>query len=288
MVSRKSKQAYKSSRFWRTLSQHPAGLIGFGLTLLFVLLALLAPGLAPYEPFDSVGRPFMQPSGRFWFGTDDLGRDVLSGVLYGARTSLWVGVSVAAASLFIGTLIGGLAGFFGGFVDDLLMRITELVMVLPRFFLALMVVALFGTSLIHLILVLALTSWEFTARLTRAGVLGVRRLEYVTAARAIGLPELITLLRHVLPNVMAPVIAYVALIVGSAILTEAGLSFLGLGDPNVISWGYMLNNAQGFIRRAPWMSVFPGLAISLAVLGVNLLGDGLNAWRNPLAQRRPR
>lgn len=273
------------ARGLRVWLPNPAASIGLALTAFFTVVALFADQLAPHPPFQSVAAPFLPPSAEFWFGTDDLGRDVLSGVVHGARTSLLVGTTVAAASLILGTTIGGVSGFFGGLVDDVLMRFTELVMVLPRFFLALVVVALFGTSLVNLILVLALTSWELTARLTRSGVLSTKELDYVTAARAVGRSEGANLLRHVLPNSLAPVIAYVALLIGSAILIEAGLSFIGLGDPNTISWGYMLNNAQAFIRRAPWMSIFPGMAISLAVLGVNLLSDGINAYLSPDARR---
>lgn len=268
------------------LTNHASLLIGGALTGMFVFLAVLAPVIAPHHPFTSVGPALAPPSADFWFGTDDLGRDVFSGVVFGARTSLLVGFSVAAASFLIGTLVGGVAGFFGRVVDDILMRLTELVMVLPRFFLALIVVALFGTSLVNLVIVLAATSWEFTARLTRAGVLSSREMDYVTAARAVGRAELSNLMRHVLPNVIAPVVAYVALIVGTTILIEAGLSFLGLGDPNVISWGYMLNNAQPFLRRSPWMSIYPGLAISLTVLGVNLLSDGISASLDPRSRQR--
>ena len=274
------------SLFWRRFSRSSAATLGLALTLLFVSVAIFAPQLAPVDPWKSVGRPLQPPSSEHWFGTDDLGRDLFSGVVHGARTSLLVGFTVAAASLFIGVFIGALAGFFGGLVDDVLMRLTELVLVLPRFFLALVVVALFGPSLQNLILVLSLTSWEFTARLTRAGVLSAKERDYVLAARAVGRSEVMTLFKHVLPNVLAPVIAYVALLMGNVILIEAGLSFIGLGDPNVISWGYLLNNAQAFMRRAPWMSLFPGLAIAMAVLAVNLLSDGLGAYWNPQARER--
>lgn len=260
---------------------HVTGLFGLGLTVFFIMLALLANWIAPHDPLRSVGQPFMEPSAEFYFGTDDLGRDLFSGVVYGARTSLLVGFSVATVSLLLGALIGGIAGFFGGWVDDLLMRLTELVQVLPRFFLALVVVALFGTSLTNLIAVLALTYWCSTARLMRSGVLATREVEYVIAARSIGQTRLKTLLKHVFPNTIAPVLIYVTLQVGRAILVEAGLSFIGLGDPNTISWGYLLNNAQPFIRRAWWLSLFPGTAIALTVLGVNLLGDGLRDWFDP-------
>jgi peptide/nickel transport system permease protein len=255
--------------------------VGALLTIVFVLVAVFADLLAPTDPFDFVGTPFEDPSRSHWFGTDDLGRDVFAGVVHGARTSLIVGLVVAIASLVLGIVVGGLAGFFGGWIDDALMRVTELVQVMPRFFLALTVVALFGPGLRNLVIVLALTSWELTARVARSGVLAVRELGYVRAAEALGASKLDNLARHVIPNAVAPVIALASLQVGGAIIIEAGLSFLGLGDPNVISWGYMLNNAQAFVRRAWWLSFFPGLAVAMAVLGVNLIGDALTSAWNP-------
>lgn len=276
-----------SSRWhWRRFWRNRTALLGLFLTVLVVFVALFANQLAPTDPFKFVGSPLTPPSREFWFGTDNLGRDVFAGVVHGSRTSLLVGLLVAGASLIIGVLVGGVAGFYGNYVDDLLMRFTELIQVMPRFFLALMVVALFGSSLRNLIMVLSLTYWSSTARLTRAGVLALREMDYVAAARALGLPEPLILLRHVLPNGMAPVIVHASLHVGRAILIEASLSFLGLGDPNQFSWGFMLNNAQEFLRRAWWMSVFPGLAIALTVLGVNLLGDSLNDYWNPKLYRR--
>lgn len=255
--------------------------VGVVLTGLFVAVAIMADVIATTDPFAFVGQPFESPSSSHWLGTDDLGRDIYSGVIHGARTSLLVGLTVAGASLLIGTAIGGTAGFVGGRVDDWLMRSTELVQVMPRFFLALTVVALFGPSLFNLVVVLGLTSWELTARVARAGVLSVRRRDYVVAAEALGASPFQNLITHVLPNALGPVIALASLQIGGAILIEAGLSFLGLGDPNVIGWGYMLNNAQAFVRRAWWMSLFPGAAVALAVLGVNLLGDSLTDRWSP-------
>ena len=266
---------------WGRFASSPVAVVGLVLSGAFVLVAALGGLIAPTDPFSFVGTPFEPPSPQHWLGTDDLGRDVFAGVVHGARTSLLVGVAVAGASLIIGTVVGGVAGFAGGKVDDLLMRLTELSQVLPRFFLALTVVALFGPGLTNMVLVLALTSWELTARVARSGVLAVKELEYVTAAEALGSSSWRNLRTHVLPNTIAPVVALASLQVGGAILIEASLSFLGLGDPNVISWGYMLNNAQSFVRRAWWMSVFPGMAIAVAVLGVNLVGDALNDFWNP-------
>ena len=266
---------------WRRFASSPVAVVGLVLSGAFVLVAALGGVIAPTDPFSFAGTPFEPPSPQHWLGTDDLGRDVFAGVVHGARTSLLVGVAVAGASLIIGTVVGGVAGFAGGKVDDLLMRLTELSQVLPRFFLALTVVALFGPGLTNMVLVLALTSWELTARVARSGVLAVKELEYVTAAEALGSSSWRNLRTHVLPNTIAPVVALASLQVGGAILIEASLSFLGLGDPNVISWGYMLNNAQSFVRRAWWMSAFPGMAIAVAVLGVNLVGDALNDFWNP-------
>lgn len=259
----------------------PAAANGLILTGFFVLVAISANVLAPGSAFAFVGDALQSPSREFIFGTDDLGRSIFSGVVHGARTSLLVGLSVAGAAFIIGTVVGGVAGLFGRWVDDILMRLTEVLQILPRFFLALVVVALFGSNLRNLILVLALTSWVFTARLARAGVLAVKQETYVLAAQGLGASKMSNLFRHILPNAIAPVIVNSSLQVGRAILIEAGLSFIGLGDPNVISWGVMLNNAQAFMRTAWWMSVFPGAAIALTVLGVSLLGDALTDYWNP-------
>ncbi len=258
---------------------NPIALLG----LLFVgsmgMVALFADVLAPVDPWSSVAKPFQPPSLAHPFGTDDLGRDVLAGVIHGSRTSLIVGLTVAGLSAGIGIALGLLAGYFGGGFDEALMRFTEFFQVIPRFFLALVAVALFEPSLLTITLVLGLTSWPMTTRLLRAQVLSVREREYVLAARALGAGHLALLWTHILPNTIAPAIVHASLMIGQAILTEASLAFLGLGDPNNISWGYLLNNAQPFLRLAWWLPLFPGLAIALAVLGFNLLGDGLNDAR---------
>ena len=241
------------------------------------LLALLANLIAPSDPTRSVGPPLQPPFGRFWLGTDDLGRDLFSNVVYGSRVSLLVGLLAAFTSGVVGTLVGGLAGYFGGLVDDGLMRLTEVFQVVPRFFLALIVTALFGPNVVVITLLLGLTFWPITARLLRAQVLSVRAREYVLAARALGAPDGRILLRHVLPSALPVVVVSTTLQMGAAILVEAGLSFLGLGDRSVVSWGNILNGAQPLIRIAWWTAVFPGLAITLTVVAANLLGDGLNA-----------
>ncbi len=266
--------------------RQPAALIGLFLLLGVVLMALLAGILAPGDPLRPAGPPLLPPSAGHPLGTDDLGRDLLAMVLHGSRTSLLVGLAVAALSGLLGTLVGAVAGYRGRRVDDALMRLTELVQVVPRFFLLLVAAALFGPSLGLTILLLGLTFWPGIARLLRAQVLSLREREFILAARALGAPDRRILRRHVLPNALPVALAAMALQVGTAILVEAGLSFLGLGDRTLLSWGYLLNGAQPFLRTAWWMSVFPGLAIALTVLAVNLVADGLGAALDPRQQRR--
>ena len=255
--------------------------VGSVIVLCVATLAVLGPAVDRGNPLGAAGPALQPPSATFPFGTDDLGRDVLLGVLNGARVSLLAGVLAAATSAIIGTAIGGAAGFYGRPLDDVLMRVTEVVQVAPRFFLAVLVAALFGPSFWYLALLLGLTFWPQTARLLRAQILTLRETEYVLAARAIGVAPARILRRHVLPNAAAVVVITAALQVGAAILIEASLSFLGLGDRSMISWGYMLNNAQPFLRTAWWMSLFPGLALALTVLGTNLLADGVQALLDP-------
>lgn len=274
--------------FWQRFRRQPAALAGAALLLLIVLTALGADRIAGRDPFATSSDTLQPPSAAHLMGTDDLGRDMFSAVAHGARVSLLVGFVAATMAGAIGVTIGGLAGFSGGLVDDVLMRITEVFQVVPRFFLALVVVTLLGGSIWLIVLVLGLTIWPGTARLLRSQVLTLRTRDYVLAARSVGVPEGRILLRHVLPGALPPVITQIALLAGGAILVEASLSFLGLGDPNVISWGVLLNDAQQFIRQAWWMSVFPGLAIMLTVLSLNLLADGLNeVWNPQLSGRTP-
>jgi peptide/nickel transport system permease protein len=246
------------------------------LTVALLAAAGLAPVIAPIDPFTSVGPSLSPPSRAHALGTDDLGRDLLSGVVHGARTSLLVVLSVTVLASTIGLLVGSVSGYRPGTVDDLLMRVTELVMVVPRFFLAIVVIALFGAGLDRVILVLGLTSWPVIARVVRAQTLSLAGHEFVDAARAIGASEARVLLRHVLPHAIPAALVVISVNAASTVLLEAGLGYLGLGDPRMMSWGYLANNAQRFLRVAWWMAVFPGVAIGFAVLGLNLLGDALN------------
>ena len=262
--------------------------IGGALVIAIAGVAVFGPIFADGNPLSAAGPALQPPGPGFPFGTDDLGRDVLLGVVNGARVSLLAGTIAAGTSAVIGTAVGGAAGFFGRPVDDVLMRLTEMVQVAPRFFLAVLVAALFGPSLWYLALLLGLTFWPQTARLLRAQVLSLREREYVLAARAVGVSPPRILVRHVLPNAASIVVITAALQVGAAILVEASLSFLGLGDRSLISWGYMLNNAQPFLRTAWWMSLFPGLALALTVLGTNLLADGIQSMLDPRLVRGTR
>ena len=261
--------------------QSGSGRVGVVLTCGLLAVALLAGRIAPADPFASVGPPLSSPTQAHPMGTDDLGRDLLSGVAHGTRTSLLLALIVSVLTGVIGVMVGALAAWEGGRVDDALTRLTEFVQVVPRFFLAVIVIALFGAGLDRLVLLLALTSWPWIARVVRAEVLLLKQREFVEAARSLGAGQARVLFREVLPNALPPVVVVVSLNAASVILIEAGLSFLGLGDPDVVSLGYLANNAQRFLRVAWWMAAFPGATIALAVLGLNLLGDGFNDVLNP-------
>lgn len=253
----------------------PGGGIGASLVTLVVLTAVFAPLIAPADPFAITGPSLAPPSGAHPMGTDALGRDTFSGVVYGARTSMLVAGAVGVLVLLIGGTVGLVAGYRGGRVDDVLMRMTEFVQVLPVFFLAIVVIALFGPGLDRLILVLGLSSWELLARVVRSEVLALREREFVEAARASGASAPRIVVREILPNALPAALVYLGLLLAQVMLIEASLGFLGLGDPNAISWGYLASEAQQFLRVAWWLSLFPGLAIVAAVLGLNLLADSL-------------
>jgi len=244
-----------------------------------LVIAVLAPWLTSTDPSAIGGEALRPPDGQHLLGTDDLGRDLFAGVVHGTRTSLVVGFAAATLSTAVALLVGGVAAMRGGPVDQVLMRGTEFVQAVPRFFLIVLVVSLFGSVYSLIILVIGLTTWPATARVFRAQALSVLGRDFVMASRASGGSDATILLRHVLPHARPVVAAEASYAVGGAILAEAGLSFLGLGDPTVISWGALLGGAQHFVREAWWMSVFPGLAITLTVLGCNLIAASLVAGR---------
>ncbi|HUW47890.1 MAG TPA: ABC transporter permease [Patescibacteria group bacterium] len=272
--------------FWWNYSRNKAAVLGLAVVIMLVLVAIAAPLITPYSPL-SVGifQRLQAPSIVNIMGTDDLGRDMLCRVVYGSRISLAIGLSVALASACAGLVVGALSGYFGGRIDDLIMRITDVFQTIPRFFLAILLVALWGRSTVVVIFALSVLSWPVTARIVRAQTLSLREMEFVTAARSIGESNSHIIFREIVPNLLSLVIVNTTLMIASAIVIEAGLSFLGLGDPSVTSWGRMLSEAQGFLRDAWWMVVFPGVAISAAVLSFNLVGDGLNDAFNPKVEK---
>jgi peptide/nickel transport system permease protein len=250
---------------------------GLLLTVLLVLAALAAPMLAPYDPIQQdTARRLEPPSHEHPLGLDALGRDVLSRILYGARVSLRVGFSVVLLASFAGVTLGLISGYFGGFVDTVIMRLTDILLAFPGILLAIALVAVLGPSLNNVVLALATIGWVGYARLARGQVLKVREMEYVTAAKALGARSPRVILRHVLPNIINPVIVMATLGLAGAILAEAALSFLGLGvQPPTPSWGEMLSSGRNYLGLANHLTIFPGAAIMLAVMGLNFLGDGL-------------
>lgn len=267
---------------WRVFFRNWASVLGAAILLLLVLIAVLGPLLSPFDPERvGIGPMTEQPGPVFWMGTDELGRDVFSRAVFGMRVSLIVGVTAAAVSTGLGVLVGSLAGFFGGLFDNILMRVTEVFQVVPRFFLAVVLVAIFSASVLNIILAIAVLSWPIIARLTRSEFLSLKSRQYVDAARVSGASNARLIFGEILPNALGAVIVSATLQVGRAMLTEAGLSFLGLGDPSRVSLGVMLYQARPFAQYAWWTAFFPGVLIFLAVLSSNLVGDGLNDVLNP-------
>jgi peptide/nickel transport system permease protein len=261
-----------------------AGLI---LLILIILAGLFGPYLYVADPFDMVWAPFSPPGEEgYLFGTDYLGRDLLAMLIHGARVSILIGLSAAFLTVFIGITVGALAGFYRGLTEEILMRITEFFQVLPTLLFSMVIVALFGASLPMITLAIGLVSWPSVARITRAEFLRIRELEYVTAARACGVSNAKLMFKVILPNALPPIIVQAALMVGSAILFEAGLSFLGLTDPNVVSWGQIIGSNREYILDASFTVTVPGLAIFITVLAISLVGDGLNDALNPKLRQR--
>lgn len=259
------------------LLRSPEGVAGLCLLVLLAAMALAAPLLFPGDPLAIVGRPMTAPftDPALPLGTDRLGRDVAAGLMHGARTSLLVGLATALVTLTAGALVGTVAGLAGGLVDEALMRVVDAFQIVPGFLLALAFVSVTGASLPVIILAIALGAWTGPARLVRAEVLSIRERDYVAAARVIGMHPAEIALREVLPNALPPVLALTAVIVATAVLVEAALSFLGLGDPNVVTWGSMIAEGRNVLRTAPHLSIVPGLGLVATVLGVYLLGEGL-------------
>jgi len=269
--------------FWKSMLRHPGGVIGLVILFIAIFIALFGPMIFPTSPWKMVQRPFLPPfsNPKVWLGTDALGRDVFAGIIYGARVSLLVGMVSTLVALIVGVPLGAMAGFFGGKVDDALMRFTEFFQTIPSFALAIVLVAILQPSIYSIVASIGIVSWPPVARLVRAEVLSLRTREYVQAAIVTGQSNSWIIWREILPNALSPVIVLASLMVATAILLESSLSFLGLGDPNMISWGYMVGAGRTVIRQAWWITVFPGIAILLSVLAMNLVGEGLNDALNP-------
>ncbi len=272
---------------WDMFRQNRPAVVALCLLTLITLSAIFGPYLYPTDPFEMVWMPFSPPGQEgFLLGTDYLGRDLLAMIINGAKVSLMIGLSAAVMTVFIGVTVGALAGFYRGIVEEILMRITEFFQVLPTLLFSMVLVALFGASLPMITFAIGIVSWTAVARITRAEFLRIRELEYVMASRASGVSNIKLMFGVILPNALPPIIVQSALMVGSAILFEAGLSFLGLTDPNVVSWGQIIGSNRQYILDASYTVTIPGIAIFVTVLAISLVGDGLNDALNPKLRQR--
>jgi peptide/nickel transport system permease protein len=273
---------------WGMFLRNRSAILGLALLSGVIIMTFIGPLIYAVDPFEIVWAPFTPPGeeATLLMGTDHIGRDIFAGIVYGGRATLAVGAAAALITVTIGILFGALSGFYGGVVEEVLMRITEFFQVLPPLILAMVLVAVFSPSLYTIAIAIGVVSWPATARLTRAEFLRIKELEYVKAARTIGAGNQRIIWRVVLPNALPPLIISGTLVIGIAILFEAGLSFLGLGDPNVMSWGLMIGASREYIIDSWWSVTFPGLAIFVTVLSVSLIGDGLNDALNPKLRER--
>jgi peptide/nickel transport system permease protein len=270
-------------RAWRRLVRRRSAMLGLVIVIFFVLVAVFAPMIAPYDPVATSWSAVRNaPSAEYLFGTDEIGRDVLSRVIWGSRASLLAGLVSVCISMALGVPIGLLAGYIGGWVDGLISRFTDAMLAVPFLILAIALAAFLGPSLTNAMIAIGVSATPVFIRLTRAQVLAVKVEDYVEAARAVGNPPWRIALRHILPNVLPPLIVQATLAIAAAVIAEASLSFLGLGQqPPAPSWGSMLNTAKNFVDQAPWMAIWPGVSIFLLVLSFNLLGDGLRDALDP-------
>jgi peptide/nickel transport system permease protein len=272
----------RTKHVWRLIVRNPIGALGGVIVAIVILLALLAGVLAPYDPVSQLAQPLQPPGGAYPLGTDDFGRDVLSRVIHGARVSLYVGIVSVSIALISGSILGLLAGYYGGWVDSLIMRLMDILFGLPAIVLAIAITSVLGPSLNSVLIAIGIVYAPQFSRVARAPTLSLRERDFVTAARAVGAGDLWLICRHIVPNMTAPIVVQATVAFSTAILTEATLSYLGLGtQPPTPSWGTMLNAGKQVLLLAPWNSIFPGLAIALTVLGFNLLGDGLRDALDP-------
>jgi peptide/nickel transport system permease protein len=272
--------------FWRNFARNRGAVVGLVILLLVIVVAIGAPWFYPGSPWDMAGMPFAPPGEMdMLLGSDSLGRDVAAGIAHGARVSLLVGAVSTVVALVIGIGLGALAGYLGGWVDDVVMRFTEFFQTIPSFVLAILLVAIFTPTIWSIVFAIAVVSWPPVARVVRAEFLSLRSREFVQASEVLGKSRIAIVFGDILPNALSPIVVLSSLMVASAILLESALSFLGLGDPNMMSWGFLIGSGRSVIRIAWWMSVFPGIAIFLTVLSLNLVGEGLSDALNPRLAR---
>ena len=275
------------TEFWDRYRRNRAAVLGLSILVTILFMAATAHLFYPEDPFRLVGRPLSGPlKNGFLLGSDSLGRDVASGIVHGAKTSLLIGLIATLVSIFIGIFFGAFAGYFGGRIDDLLMRITEIFQTIPSFIFAILLVAIMKPSIISIVIAIAVVSWPGVARLVRGEFLSLKNREFVQACHTLGMSDLRVMLREILPNCLSPIIVIGSLMVATAILIESGLAFLGLGDPNIMSWGFQIGAGRTMLRSAWWVCTFPGIAILITVLAINLIGEGLNDALNPRLKER--
>ena len=274
-------------QFWNRFSRNRSAVLGLGIIVLILLMAATAPLFFPGDPFGLAGKSMSPPGvNGFLLGSDSLGRDVAAGIAHGAKTSLLIGLIATLVAVLVGVIMGALAGYYGGFIDDLLMRTTEMFQTIPSFVFAILLVAIMKPSIESVVIAIAVVSWPAVARLVRGEFLSLRNREFVQACHTVGMSDLRIMMGEILPNCLSPIIVIGSLMVATAILIESGLAFLGLGDPNVMSWGFQIGAGRTLLRSAWWVCTFPGIAILLTVLAINLVGEGLNDALNPRLRER--
>lgn len=273
--------------FWARYKRNRSAVLGQFIIVLILFMASTASFFYPDDPFRLVGKPLSAPlANGFLLGSDSLGRDVAAGIAHGAKTSLLIGLIATIAAVFIGIIFGALAGYYGGRIDDFLMRITEIFQTIPSFVFAILLVAIMKPSIESIIIAITVVSWPAVARLVRGEVKGLKNREFVQACHTLGMGDLRIMTREILPNCLSPIIVIGSLMVATAILIESGLAFLGLGDPNIMSWGFQIGAGRTLLRSAWWVCTFPGIAILITVLAINLVGEGLNDAFNPRLRER--
>ena len=274
-----------NTTFLGRFKRNRAAVCGLLFLSFITLLALTAPLLFKQDPFAIVDQPFLPPFGERLLGTDALGRDIAAGISYGARTSLLIGTIATLFALTLGVIVGALAGYYGRWVDSVLMRVTEFFQTIPAFLFTIVLMAIMSPSIQNIVIAIAVVSWPPVARLVRGEFIRLRGQEFVQAALSLGMPDRTVIVTQILPNAISPVLVTGSLMVATSILVEAALSFLGLGDPNIISWGFMIGAGRSFLNEGWWLCVIPGLAIIFTVLSINMVGDGLNDALNPKLNR---